>query len=57
MRYHWRIQTAGFGGGDWPDLSNLTYPEIRVSPQISITLFWKYTKTKIKKSEDLEKMF
>ena len=29
-----------FGGGaNWSDLSNLTYPQIRVSPRISATLF------------------
>ena len=39
---HWRIQP--FALGVWPHQANL--PQIRVSPRILATLFWKCTKNK-----------
>ena len=36
---HWRIQPVGLGGGANGGASNLTYPQIRISPRISATLF------------------
>ena len=41
-----RIQPAGLGGGPTGRAPNLTYPQNRISPRISATLFWKSEKNK-----------